>query len=126
MKKEIKCYRVTCGFEKGVEKLIKELSDEEKVEMLGYDDIEEYKEAGNNLDDLDSNFRCDFNYDIEDNIKYNGVEIIWDRNADYYENGCLYSAVEYKIKGDKRDIEDVLGMWYVIDYEEVELDEYEE
>lgn len=115
---EINYCEVTCDLYRGVENL----DDEDKLEMLGYDSVEELEEDGYNLSDLDFHFVECYDADFGEILEQYDLEILDEIEEGYYEGGCLFCRVKYKIKGKKEDIDEALKLWFVVDYDYIDLE----
>lgn len=118
-KEEIKYYEIDCDTYEGIDNL----SDEEKLNMLGYETVEDYEEDGYELDDLDFQFKENYYIDFDEVLEDYNIKVLSGREVGYYVCGCLRCKMVYKIKGKKEDIEKLLKKWFVTDYEEIDLED---
>lgn len=108
-----------CDMYKGVDNL----DDDEVLELMGYEDEEEFKEENGEDREIKSYFIEEFNFNFRDIIEEYGLTILKEEDISYYERGCLFSKIRYKVKGLKEDMYKVNNLWFVVNSELINVDE---
>lgn len=93
------------------------LSKEEKLDIMGYSNLEEFEKDGYDEEDIDSEFEYyKEEYDTMDSLEGYGVEILGSK-----EEGLI---TYYKVKLSKSNVQMIRNMWFVTDLIEIDLEEF--
>lgn len=97
---------------------VQDLSDKEKLEIMGYDSLEEFIEDDFEEDEIEDRFNWYIqDYDTKDSLEQFGCEIL----GSFDDEGVLTQY--FKVKLNKSDTNSIRDLWFVTDLIEVNLEE---
>lgn len=97
---------------------VQNLSDKEKLEIMGYDSLEEFIEDDFEEDEIEDRFNWYIqDYDTKDSLEQFGCEIL----DSFDDEGVLTQY--FKVKLNKSDINSIRDLWFVSDFIEIDLED---
>lgn len=97
---------------------VQNLSDKEKLEIMGYDSLEEFIEDDFEEDEIEDRFNWYIqDYDTKDSLQQFGCEIL----GSFDDEGVLTQY--FKVKLNKSNVKTIRDLWFVSDFIEINLED---